>query len=257
MVRRHIEFVQTATLPWRQPVGAWRPAGVLERVLSVDGATEACTAEWRLPEGWDHPPGHWRANIEIFILEGELSSGDLTLREHTYAYIPAGVNPGRLSCRHGCRLLWMPDGRADFTPDTGHRDGAPIHRYIAAIDTAAVPWTGTITPGFPPGAMRKTLRIDPETGASTWLLGVLPQWRETRIEIHPVSEEAYQLQGEIVGDRGTFAPGCYFWRPPHVPHGPFATRTGSLTFFRTEGPLVTYYVDPAAQGRSTSGEGAA
>jgi hypothetical protein len=256
MARRHIEFIQSQDLPWERPSGAWRPAGVMERLLSADDAVGSCTAEWRLPEGWSHSPGYWGAGVEIFVLDGELQTGAATLRQFSYAYIPAGVNPGRLASRTGCRLLWMPDGPHPFTSAAAHREGALRHRYIAAIDTDVVPWASTITPGFPPGAMRKSLRIDPDTGASTWLLGVLPQWSEARAEIHPVSEEAYQLLGEMDGDRGRFVPGCYFWRPPHVPHGPFGTKTGSLTFFRTEGALITYYVDPRHQAARATEEGA-
>lgn len=254
MARRHIEFIQTLELPWKRPSGDCQPQGVKERLLSIDDETGALTAEWLIPEGWEHPAGHFAASAELFVLEGELQTGAITLREFSYAYVPAGVNPGRVRSPRGCRLLWMPEAAHAFVPAPGHRDGAAVHRYIAAIDTYSVPWSGTITPGFPPGAMRKSLRTDPDTGASTWLLGVLPQWHEARTEIHPVSEEAYQLLGEISGDRGTFAPGCYFWRPPHIPHGPFGTKTGTLTFFRTDGPLVTYYIDPRQQVDRMSGE---
>jgi len=254
MPRKHIEFIQTAELPWRSPVGDWRPEGIGERLLSHDEETGALSAEWTIPESWEHPAGHFETGAEVFILEGDLETGPFTLRESTYAYLAGGVNPGSLRSDRGCRLLWMPNGPHRFTPAAAHRGDALIARYIAAIDTNAVPWAGTITPGFPPGAMRKSLRTDPDTGASTWLLGVLPQWRETRSEIHPVSEEAYQLLGEIDGNHGTFASGCYFWRPPHIPHGPFRTKTGGLTFFRTDGPLVTYYVDPKSAGRSLTEE---
>lgn len=255
MGRTHVEFIQTGDLPWSHPSGAWRPAGVRARVLSADVVSGAETAEWLIPEEWEHPPGYLAADVEVFVLEGELQTGTFTLREFSYAFIPSGVNPGPWVSGRGCRLLWMPTAHYPFTSATSHKTDASLHRYVAAIDTYAVPWTSTITPGFPPGAMRKTLRIDPDTGASTWLLGVLPQWRETRREIHPVSEEGYQLLGEMLGNQGRFTPGCYFWRPPHVAHGPFETRTGTLTFFRTDGPLVTYYMDPGRGGRAGDGEG--
>ncbi len=245
MARKHIEFIQTAELPWQAASGDWSPPAVRERLLSRDGETGALTAEWLVPEGWEHPAGYFETAVEVFVLEGALQTGPFTLRESSYAYVPRGVNPGILRSDRGCRLLWMPNGLHRFTPAASHRSDARIAQYIPAIDTNALPWAGTITPGFPPGAMRKSLRIDPETGASTWLLGVLPQWHEARMEIHPVSEEAYQLLGEIDGDRGLFARGCYFWRPAHIPHGPFGTKTGGLTFFRTDGPLVTYYIGPS------------
>lgn len=254
MARSHVEFIQSRDVPWRDPSGHWAPAGVRERLLSRDADTGGLTAEWTLPAGWSHAAGYLEAGVEIFVLEGALRTGGVLLREFSYAHIPPGVNAGTLASPDGCRLLWMPDGTHRFTASARHRDGAAVHQYIAAIDTAAIPWAATITPGFPPGAMRKSLRIDPTNGASTWLLGVLPQWKETRTEIHPVSEEAYQLLGEMDTDRGVFGPGCYFWRPPHIPHGPFGTRTGALTFFRTDGPLATYYIDPSQKAQAGTRE---
>jgi hypothetical protein len=142
---------------------------VLVRRLSFDEASGAETAEWLIPEEWEHPAGYLEADVEIFVLEGVFQTGPFTLREFSYAFIPAGCNPGPLSSRYGCRLLWMPTANYPFTAATGHKTAAPLQRYVATIDTYAIPWTSTITPGFPPGAMRKTLRIDPDTGASTWL----------------------------------------------------------------------------------------
>jgi len=98
--------------------------------------------------------------------------------------------------------------------------------------------------------MRKSLHDDPVTGAQTWVLGILPGHRDMRFEIHPVSEEGYQLIGTITTSEGSFPPGSYFWRPPHVAHGRFVAPSGSLTFFRTDGPLSTTYIldrDPPGQ----------
>jgi hypothetical protein len=55
----------------------------------------------------------------------------------------------------------------------------------------------------------------------------------------------FLLAGEVHGDRGLMRPGAYFWRPPHVPHGPYGSLTGNIYFFRTKGgPLSTTYVEP-------------
>jgi hypothetical protein len=59
---------------------------------------------------------------------------------------------------------------------------------------------------------------------------------EQRAEIHPTVEESLTLRGDILlGSLGAMTPGCYFWRPPMVPHGPMYSRTGAEFFFRTKG----------------------
>jgi anti-sigma factor ChrR (cupin superfamily) len=93
--------------------------------------------------------------------------------------------------------------------------------------------------------MRKSLYQNSETGASSWLLGVLPHFKDNRYEIHPVMEEGFQINGELDTSRGPFKEGSYFWRPSEIPHGNFNTKRGCLTFFRTDGPLKTTYVEAA------------
>jgi hypothetical protein len=35
--------------------------------------------------------------------------------------------------------------------------------------------------------------------------------------------------------------GGYYWRPAHIPHGPFYSDTGALFLFRTEAPLTCHW----------------
>jgi hypothetical protein len=225
----------------------WSPPGfgsALCRPLSADPETGAATELLELPAGWQAPAGSFGAGLELLVIEGSLRIGDWLLRRFSYSYLPAGVATGPWASAEGATMLWMPAGHLGFQAGEAARPGAHSALWIPQIDSSALPWQPTITPGFPLGAMRKTLRIDPDSGAGTWILGMLPQLRETRQEIHPTAEEAFTLVGESVSERGISRPGEYFWRPPFIPHGPFHTDVGVLIFFRTNGPLRTDYIWP-------------
>lgn len=225
----------------------WALAGFGEassRPLSADPTSRAATELLELPAGWRAAAGSFAAGLELLVLEGRLDIGPYRLKRFSYSYLPAGMVAGPWSAPEGARVLWMPEGRLDFEPGSTARPGARAELWIPQIDSSAMPWQPTITPGFPVGAMRKTMRIHPDTGAGSWILGMLPQIRDLRREIHPTAEEAYTLVGQSVSDRGVSRPGEYFWRPPFIPHGPFETEVGVMTFFRTDGPLRTDYLWP-------------
>jgi hypothetical protein len=42
----------------------------------------------------------------------------------------------------------------------------------------------------------------------------------------------FLLSGDIVGERGVMVAGAYFWRPPHLWHGPFGSRGGNQCLIR-------------------------
>jgi len=52
------------------------------------------------------------------------------------------------------------------------------------------------------------------------------------LESHPTPEEAFLIAGDLTGPCGTMQAGAYFWRPPHIAHGPFGSRAGSLSLIR-------------------------
>ena len=216
------------------------------RPLSADPDSGAATDLLELPSEWSAPEGHFSANVELLVTEGQLRIGELRLKRFSYSYIPAGQCIGPWAASQPARVLWMPAASLHFTAGRRSSVAARASDWIPQLDSSALPWQPTITVGFPVGAMRKTLRIDPLTGAGSWLLGMLPQVRDTRQEIHPTAEEGFVLLGESFSDRGLSKPGNYFWRPPFIPHGPFETEVGVLTFFRTDGPLRTDYIWPQA-----------
>ena len=221
---------------------------VSRRALSIDPETGAETSRVVLPPGFTAPRSYFGANLELFVLRGALAVGVHSMREYTYGYLPAGITSGPWTATEETEILWMPDATLEATASDTHLPGAHHLQYVPAKDFDATPWSSTITPGFYPGAMRKSLRTDPVTGSDTWLLGVLPGQHDHRMEVHPVIEEAYVLETSEP-DRDTV--GLYLYRDPHVFHGPYHSRHFALTFFRTHGgPLVTNYITPRGESEA-------
>ena len=240
MSRPWIEFLQAQMLPWREDdLNGTRP-GVESKVLSRDSETGALSLLLRIPAGWSLPAGALACDEEFLVLEGGLEIGAVHYGPFGYAHWPAGHDAGARVSADGAVMLAF----FSATPQAGPAGPVDPARLVSHVDAFSVTYTGNFHPEFPAGAGRKLLFVDPYTGDTSWLLGTLPmRWAE-RAEVHPVVEEMYLLAGESHGNRGVMKPGAYFWRPPHIPHGPYGTITGNLYFFRTKGgKLVTEYVD--------------
>jgi hypothetical protein len=234
------EFIQAQRLPWVvDDLGGTRPGAAVKQ-LSRDDETGALSLLMKVPAGWSLPPGALACDEEFLVLEGGLEIGGVHYGPFAYAHWPAGHDGGARTSAEGAVVLTF----FSRAPEAGPVTLVDAARLVTHIDAFSVTYTGNFHPEFPAGAGRKLLFVDPYTGDTSWLLGTLPmRWAE-RAEVHPVVEEMYLLAGESHGNRGVMKPGAYFWRPPHIPHGPYGTITGNLYFFRTHGgKLVTEYVD--------------
>jgi len=237
MAREHVEFADPADMTWTEASIPGFPDGTREKVLSRDDETGASTRLVSVQAGATAEAAASVAATEVFVVSGGIEVDDQRLNRYDHAFVPAGAEVTYKTSER-CRLLYLPDAWAE--------EGEPTGSSPTLIDVGAMDWEQPQTEGFPAGAARKSLHVNDETGAATWLLGVLPGWRETRIEVHPVVEEAYQVQGSMEADQGTFSAGKYFWRPAGIPHGPFESSEGCLTLFRTDGELETDYVGDTA-----------
>jgi hypothetical protein len=96
-----------------------------------------------------------------------------------------------------------------------------------------VAWTPALG-GIVPGLFERILAHDPETDVVTRLLRFDPGTNTSAagVQQHPCWEEVYILEGslhDLTLDQ-TFSRGSYACRPPGMPHGPWATPEGCLTF---------------------------
>lgn len=98
--------------------------------------------------------------------------------------------------------------------------------------TEAVPWTQVS--GGVEGQTERLLSTDPETGLATRMLRFAPGVDTTDLGVlrHDFWEEVYILEGELhdltLDQR--FGPGTYASRPPGMPHGPWRSEPGCVTF---------------------------
>ena len=240
--REHIEFVQAQMLPWlRIGAGLARPDAEI-KLLSRDDGDGACSVLLRFPAGWSRGgPEHLLADEEFYVLDGEIELNGQVYGQDAYAFLPAGWTRHTTSSRKGCVLLAFYSSDPKLIPEAGDGSAEQSPRAIPYLDVAAMPWDMTLNdPKLAHlGISRKNLRTDPETGERSFLSLVLPQaipqGNKGPQETHPIVEEAYLIAGSLTGPQGTMHPGAYFWRPPHIKHGPYGARWGSVSLIRFVG----------------------
>ena len=100
------------------------------------------------------------------------------------------------------------------------------------FDVGSLPWTPAV-PGVP-GLTEQILARDGAGGVATRLLRWEPGSDTSRAgtQIHTFWEEVYILEGSIrdLELNKTFTKGMYACRPPGMPHGPWVSADGCLTF---------------------------
>ena len=177
-------------------------------------------------------PGGWSAGgarsfsalTEIFVLDGTLTVGDQTLRDYSYLRIPADTTVSRVETgAGGCRFLMFSTGLLEMVPATA----GPGPADLEPLSLHEMSWVASTTPGVTPGLLHKRLAEDPDTGARTWIIGLIHWGREiSKWETHPCAEEVYFLEGamvngEVFPDGSRMVPyeaGGYFYRPADIGH---------------------------------------
>ena len=92
----------------------------------------------------------------------------------------------------------------------------------------------TVCPGDDPLITERVLSTDGASGVATRMLRYAPGADSTALGVqrHDFCEEVYIVEGsftDITLDK-TFTAGMYACRPPGMPHGPWRTDEGVLTF---------------------------
>ncbi|MBM3514927.1 MAG: DUF4437 domain-containing protein [Alphaproteobacteria bacterium] len=257
MPRPHIEYIQAQALPWQKGLYAGDRPGALSRTLSVDDVSGAASVLIKYPPGWRWDGvDHVAADEEFLVLSGAIAIGARDYRRYDYGLLPAGYPRGAMSSATGAIVVaffsappLMRTSRANAYDErklvlhvatTASDYGSRWNSYDADAVRGAKPALNIN------GISKKLLRHDPDTGDQTWALGAVAGWPGGVIEIHPVVEEMYLVSGEIISPMGNMQTGAYFWRPPHLRHGPFGTGKPTIHLFRTEGgPLSTVFERPA------------
>lgn len=252
MPKQHVEnlnFRDVQPRPW-SPSGI--SAGANVRVLAEDVVNGAMTGILEFPADYQVAPGLCtNAEMQLFVLEGELQMNSHTLVAGGYCYYPAQAPQPSWRCNGAVRALAIFSATPSFFSSNGRPDST---ESIAAMDTWSLQWTDPLDAADPSvpfrtGVLVKILRVDPVTGASTHMAGLMPGWFSYGMETHPVYEENYCLSGDVhvaqVGsDSGyTMTEGAFLCRPPGIPHGPVLSKNGNVNLVYAHGRLGIDYVD--------------
>lgn len=247
MTRAHVEFIQGQIVPFERGLfGGARPE-VMCRTLSRDDESGAASTILKYPPGWrQHGPGTLAADEELFVLEGALEINGKRYGKHVFAHLPAGYQRQSMSSADGAVVLTF----FSAEPKSVSARTFDPRRLVEYLDTRRMPGLTGKRPHMnsgdwdPSGTIHKSLYADPETGERTWLIGMMPYWWTNKAEIHPVVEEEFAIMGDICFPLGVMRAGGYFWRPPGIKHGPFATWGGALHLCRCKGgPFATTWVE--------------
>lgn len=92
----------------------------------------------------------------------------------------------------------------------------------------------TACAGDVPELTERIIAADPATGVATRILRFAPgtDTSPNGVQVHDFWEEVYILEGSLTDLRlgQTFTAGMYACRPPGMPHGPWRSDAGCLTF---------------------------
>jgi quercetin dioxygenase-like cupin family protein len=273
-MRPHVEFVDEKDLIWHMAELPHGSGDAEQQNLSYDEEDGSASLRVRFNSAWSRPAGLHTAFTEWYILKGEVQLGDQTLIEGDYWCAPKGILTPAISATAGTIvLLFREYGDWKFTPGDSNGPEARDIDELTVVSTSQMEWYDVTHPehgspmdfesgGTPvPGLFIKMLYHDTETDFYTRLIKAKPGWREHPLAHHPVSEEAYCLEGLFDYNYGVMSPGQYFFRPKGIRHGDFTAGEddGCTWILRCDGRLVDWYTDNASvemKGDATNwGEG--
>lgn len=241
--RPNVDFVQSEDVPsaWAEPGTFGGAGGGLKKTLSRDPDSLAETCLLRVA---DVQQGALASAVDIYVVGGEGLLNGEPLLTGDYVYAPAGSSVDLRPSVAGLKLycgFWGPSTWADAAGA-----GPEITRLRPeTMRWQPAGWSGDVE--LEPGVAVKTLRQD--DGAFVYLAAMMPGWKCELEESHPVYEESFKIYGDVLmGARGVIRAGGYFFRSPHIFHGPLYSRGGTMSFIRSDGPTSTEYREPPAGG---------
>lgn len=256
-MRPHVELIDEKDLIWHQAELPGSTGTAVQRNLAYDEEDGSVSAKILFETDWSRPAGVQAAQIEWYILSGEVTLGGDILVAGDYWMTPAGHEAPAVSAKAGSEILYFREfGDWRFTVGGKSRPDLREDQKMVVKHSSKMDWID-VKDGSPmrfdlggtpvPGLYIKMLFRDAKTGFYTRLIKAKPNWREHPLAHHPVYEEAYCLEGSFNYNFGKMWPGTYFFRPALVRHGDFtAGDDGTVWILRCDGDLVDWYTDNAS-----------
>lgn len=255
-MRPHVELIDEKDLIWHPAELPGGDGTAVQRNLAYDEEDGSVSAKIHFESDWSRPAGVQKAQIEWYILKGEVRLGDQVLVANDYWMTPGGVQQPALTVKAGTEILYFREfGDWRFEVGGASHDSVRPDQKLVVKHASQMPWID-VKDGSPmrfdlggtpvPGLYIKMLFRDEKTGFYTRLIKAKPNWVEHPLAHHPVYEEAYCLEGSFHYNFGEMWPGTYFFRPALVRHGDFvAGDEGTVWIVRCDGDLVDWYTDNA------------
>jgi quercetin dioxygenase-like cupin family protein len=258
-VRPHVELIQEKDLVWHEAELHRGSGRARQRNLSYDEENGAASTRVVFDKAWSRPAGYHHADVEWYIKQGQVKLGARLLGKGTYLRVPAGLCIPAMQVAAGTDVLIFREygdwgfsvsdkNRSKFVSRGGNTvSGEPGELTI--VETDRMEWMPNLYEGDTQRFLKlKMLYLDPpspednNTGFVSIMCWAPPGWSDNRMVHHPVFEEAYSLDGQMVYNFGTLDPGAYFFRPAKVKHGHFMAgeERGWTGIFRLDGSLINW-----------------
>ena len=258
-MRPHVELIQEADLCWHEAELPGGEGKARQRNLSYDEEDGSASLRVLFDSAWNRDAGYHHADIEWYVMQGQMKIGDQVYGKGGYFRAPAGLHVPAMSVQEGSEILMFREyGDWGFTKSNKDRDGfvsrggntaSDEPGEMTLLDTSRMEWMPNVYEGDTQRFLKlKLLYHDPapaddnNKGFVTMLAWAPPGWSDNRLVHHPVFEEAYTIDGHLVYNFGTLDAGTYFFRPAMVKHGHFVAgeERGWAGFFRLDGSLVNW-----------------
>jgi len=258
-VRPHVELIQDKDLVWHEAELHKGSGRARQRNLSYDEENGAASTRVVFDKAWSRPGGYHHADVEWYIKEGQVRLGDRLLGRGAYFRAPAGLRIPAMQVAAGTDVLIFREyGDWGFSVSEKNRSrfvsrgGNTVSKEpgeLTIVETDRQEWMPNLYEGDSQRFLKlKMLYLDPpspednNTGFVSIMCWAPPGWSDNRMVHHPVFEEAYSLDGEMIYNFGTLDPGAYFFRPARVKHGHFMAgeERGWTGIFRLDGSLINW-----------------
>ena len=256
---RSLRAIQEGDLPSRTMTIAGCEGRIEARILSKDLSGPA-TRLALISEGWGSGVvGAFTADLELFVIRGELVVAGERIGRYDYAAIPAGGVVSGVRARSDTLALVMTS--APIRYDTSA--GGMLSKPLVGMGTAA-PWSGV--PELPGRYVRP---LADGLHGPVWLAGARDWANENGPwHLHEAAEEVFVLEGEFTvaeripvaerdGEGADFreevfrcGPGTYTFRMAGRPHaGPGSASSDlAIAFHRMHGPRSVEWSEAGPRG---------
>jgi hypothetical protein len=246
MGRKHIEPFVDRDVPFKKMTLPGFKKGMHYKMLSIDEDTGAATMTVKFDKGYRMPPGMSYTEYEMLIMSGSIKYGDDVHTAGYYFRVPAGVHLPEMHVPRGATVLLMYNFAEPSFVESDEDHPLAMRDQLTIVDSyQGIQWAppdSGIYPGVAPGCLLKILKYDPLTEAISFLYCMTPMFWQDNISYHDCAEEAYHIWGTSwMMQFGDLPTGGYFWRPPYINHGAFASELGILAFGRTDSKLHNYF----------------